>query len=260
MALASPENHHLHIESTLSLVACNDLTLQVQPDEEIIQTQVLLSLTSPIVTICVGHEQRLFASHQDIITRSPFFEAACREQFFQGNTRRITLPDEHPEVLSAVLEYLYKGDYYPKLLHNTRRDVWEIEDEGKDPKSTIYHHATKQTVLKDTFIYCSAQRYGLEELQRLALRKQGLRHGMQISTILASARWAYQNTPDTDSKLRAQYLTLIIRSRNNFKKSGTMKLEMEQGGTMFFDLFVAMCNHIDDLRTVRSPFTSPFTR
>lgn len=67
---------------------------------------------------------------------------------------------------------------------------------------------------------------------------------MQISTILASARWAYQNTPDSDSKLRAQYLTLIIRSRNNFKKSGTMKLEMEQGGTMFFDLFVAMCNHI----------------
>lgn len=67
---------------------------------------------------------------------------------------------------------------------------------------------------------------------------------MQISTILASARWAYEHTPDTDSKLRAQYLTLIIRSRNNFKKSGTMKLEMEQGGTLFFDLFVAMCNHI----------------
>lgn len=67
---------------------------------------------------------------------------------------------------------------------------------------------------------------------------------MQISTILASARWAYEHTPDTDSKLRAQYLTLIIRSRNNFKKSGTMKVEMEQGGTLFFDLFVAMCNHI----------------
>lgn len=125
---------------------------------------------------------------------------------------------------------------------------------------------------------CSAEVYGLEELKRLALRKQGLRSGMQISTILASARYAYNHTPDSDSKLRAQYLTLIIRSRNNFKMSGTMKVEMEQGGLLFFDLFVAMCNHMvshliplifnfgpfdllqDDLKTIRSAFTSPFTR
>jgi hypothetical protein len=91
---------------------------------------------------------------------------------------------------------------------------------------------------------CSADLYGLEELKRLALRKQGLRQGVQIASILASARFAYNHTPDSDSKLRAHYLTLIIRSRNNFKKSGTMKLEMEQGGTLFFDLFVAMCNHM----------------
>ncbi|KAK5476537.1 hypothetical protein LTR26_008956 [Exophiala xenobiotica] len=84
---------------------------------------------------------------------------------------------------------------------------------------------------------------------------------MAISTILASARYAYNHTPDSDSKLRAQYLTFIIRSRNNFKKSGTMKVEMEQGGTaLFFDLFVAMCNHMDDLKTMRSPWSSPFTR
>jgi hypothetical protein len=74
---------------------------------------------------------------------------------------------------------------------------------------------------------------------------------MQISTILASARYAYNNTPDSDSKLRAQYLTLIIRSRNNFKKSGTMKSEMEQGGALFFDLFVAMCNHVVSSRTTK---------
>lgn len=95
-----------------------------------------------------------------------------------------------------------------------------------------------------SFDSCSAELYGLEELKRLALRKQGLQQRMQISTILASARYAYSHTPDSDSKLRAQYLTLIIRSRNNFKKSGTMKLEMEQGSTLFFDLFVAMCNHM----------------
>ncbi|EHY58675.1 hypothetical protein HRR81_003977 [Exophiala dermatitidis] len=219
------------------------------------------TLTSAIITICVGPEQRLFAGHEEVLCRSPFFEAALRGQFFDSNARRINLPHEQPEILSAVLEYLYKGDYYPRLIHNKKRDTWELEDAGNGNHTTIFCQAVKQTLMKDTVIYCSAERYGLDELKRLALRKQGLRQGMQISTILASARYAYKNTPDSDSKLRAQYLTLIIRSRNNFKKSGTMKVEMEQGGTaLFFDLFVAMCNHMDDLKTVRSPFSSPFTR
>ena len=87
-------------------------------------------------------------------------------------------------------------------------------------------------------------KYDLPSLQRLALRKQGLHTGIQCSTILASARFAYAHTPDTESKLRAHYLALIIRCRGTFKRSGTMQLEMEKGGKMFFDLFVAMCNHM----------------
>lgn len=95
-----------------------------------------------------------------------------------------------------------------------------------------------------TSISCAAELYGLDDLKRLALRKQGLQSGVQIATILASARWAYAHTPDNDSKLRAHYLTLIIRTRSTFKKSGTMRHEMEKGGVLFFDLFVAMCNHM----------------
>lgn len=74
--------------------------------------------------------------------------------------------------------------------------------------------------------------------------KQGLHTGIQCSTILASARYAYANTPDHESKLRAHYLALIIRSRSTFKRSGTMQMEMEKGGKLFFDLFVAMSNHM----------------
>lgn len=72
--------------------------------------------------------------------------------------------------------------------------------------------------------------------------------GIQCSTILTSARYAYAHTPDTDSKLRAHYLALIIRSRSTFKRSGTMQIEMLNGGSqLFFDLFVALCNHVDDV-------------
>ncbi|RMZ87081.1 hypothetical protein DV736_g5691, partial [Chaetothyriales sp. CBS 134916] len=211
------------------------------------------TLTSAIITICVGPDQRLFAGHEDILSRSPYFEAACKNQFYDSSSRRINLPDEQPEVLSAILEYLYKGDYQPILLHNKARDTWELDESVKD-EDTIWHHSVKQPILKDTAIYCAASCYCLPDLQRLALRKQGLRSNVHISTILASARWAYEHTPDTDAKLRAHYLSLIIRSRSTFKRSGTMKTEMEKGGLIFFDLFVAMCNHMDDLQTVRSPY------
>jgi hypothetical protein len=222
------------------------------------------ALTSAIITIVVGQEQRLFAAHEDVLSYSPYFAAACRDHFFiSGNDRRIYLSDEEPEIFSCVLEYLYKGDYSPRLVHDKRRDTWSLENQGLDttPKiggrglspastaqtATVYLSGIADVILRDTAVYCAADRYGLDELKRLALKKQGLQCGIEVSVILRSARYAYDNTPDTDSRLRAHYLALIIRSRKTFKRSGTMQMEMEMGGKLFFDLFVAMCNHVDDL-------------
>ncbi|KAK1998447.1 hypothetical protein LX36DRAFT_656527 [Colletotrichum falcatum] len=222
------------------------------------------NLTSAIVTLVVGTEQRLFAAHEDILCGSPFFQNALHGPYSPDastGAKRLALPDEEPEIFSSVLEYLYKGDYYPRLVHNKRRNSWEIEalnanDGPSGFESTVYHHGVDGDLLKDTVIYCAAQKYGLEELKRVSLRKQGLQSGIQCSTILASARYAYANTPDSDSKLRAHYLALIIRSRSTFKRSGTMQLEMYNGGTqLFFDLFVALCNHVDDISTVNTPRT-----
>lgn len=95
-----------------------------------------------------------------------------------SETKKISLPDEEPEIFSSVLEYLYKGDYYPRLVHNKKRNSWEIEtggENGRGAESTVYHHGADGEILKDTVIYCTAEKYGLEELKRVALRKQGLR-------------------------------------------------------------------------------------
>ncbi|ATY61887.1 BTB POZ fold domain containing [Cordyceps militaris] len=214
-------------------------------------------ITSSVVTLVVGAEQRLFAAHDDVLCASPFFAQTLRASYADpaGGAKRITLPDEEPEIFSSVLEYLYKGDYFPRLAHNQRRDSWEMEtqttEEERARVETVYHRSFDGDLLKDTVIYCAAERYGLAELKKIALLGANLslaESGIQCSTILASARYAYANTPDTDSKLRAHYLALIIRSRNTFKRSGTMQLEMHNGGTpLFFDLFVALCNHVDDV-------------
>ncbi|KAF2868694.1 hypothetical protein BDV95DRAFT_597019 [Massariosphaeria phaeospora] len=206
------------------------------------------TLGSAIITLSVGREQRLFAAHEDVLCHSPYFQSACRDQFFQTTNKRIELPEEEPEVFSSILEYLYKGDYYPRLEYDKRRNSWNLEDGGNgNGTNEAVIHTAQGPILKDTIIYCQADKYGLQELKKLALRKQGLQSGVQCSTILSSARFAYANTDDTDSKLRAHYLALIIRARHTFKRSGTMQNEMENGGKLFFDLFVAMVNHMDDL-------------
>lgn len=239
---------------------------------------------SPIVTLTVGREGRLFAAHEDVLCQSSFFQQALRGQYLEQSyvqSRRIALPDEEPEIFSAVLEYLYKGDYYPRLLHNKHRNSWELEDSvprrgtphaspninengggragssaASSPytpsavEATVYLSSVGQHLLRDTVVYCAAERYGLEELKRLALRKQGLQSGIDVGTILRSAQYCYAHTPDSDSRLRAHYLALIIRCRKTFKRSGTMQAEMErggEGGKLFFDLFVALCNHLDDV-------------
>jgi len=224
------------------------------------------SLTSAIVTIVVGPDQRLFAAHEDVLSHSPFFASALRDQFFESSNRRIDLPTEEPEIFSCVLEYLYKGDYYPRLVHDKRRQTWMLEGAVSSPdpnkggrvaavEPTIFHSGVGDIILRDTAVYCAAEVYGLEELKRLSLRKQGLQSGIEVGTILRSARYAYESTPDSDSRLRAHYLALIIRSRKTFKRSGTMQMEMELGGKLFFDLFVAMCNHIDDIVDVTNART-----
>ncbi|KAJ4418689.1 hypothetical protein N0V85_001340 [Neurospora sp. IMI 360204] len=215
---------------------------------------------SPIVTLVIGQESRIFAAHENVLSASPFFKNVLDTQFSEGETKRILLPNEEPEIFSSVLEYLYKGDYHPRLVHDKRRNTWELEEpaagrngRGGREAPTIYHHSVDGQVLKDTVIYCAGEKYGLEELKRIAIRKQGLQCGIMASTILTSARYAYANTPDTDSKLRAHYLALIIRGRNTFTRSGTMQLEMFHGGSdLFFDLFVALCNHVDDISVASS--------
>lgn len=237
--------------------------------------------SSPVVTVTVGRQGRLFAAHEDVLFQSPFFAAVCRKQAAEPGTKRVSLPDEDPAVFSAVLEYLYKKDYYPRLLLNKATGSYELEDAalptaealsspppGSSPRpshssnsrsssnsssrssveATLLLHGYEQPLLRDTVIYCAAEQYGLDGLKTLAIRKQGLQSGIDVGTILRSAQYAYANTPDSDSRLRAHYLALIIRCRRTFKRSGTLQAEMEAGGSkLYFDLFVALCNHVDDV-------------
>ncbi|KAL4907978.1 hypothetical protein BDW74DRAFT_148337 [Aspergillus multicolor] len=218
------------------------------------------SLLSPIVTLIVSRDQRVFVAHEHILSRSRYFDSVLRDQFPVGSVNKaLVLPEEEPEVISCVLEFLYNGDYTPRLQRNKSQRKWELENfqDVHHPggtglsQSTIFHSGVGDLILRDTAVYCAAEKYGLGGLKDLALRKQGLQTGIPIEIILRSARYAYDNTPDSEYRLRAHYLAMVIRTRDIFKRSGTMQFEMEMGHKFFFDLFVAMCNHMDDLGDMR---------
>jgi hypothetical protein len=144
-----------------------------------VNNDILSNLTSTVVTLVVGAEQRLFAAHENVLCTSPFFSHALRNTYMDPTAKRIALPDEEPEIFSSVLEYLYKGDYFPRVTHNKRRNSWELEptttEDQARVESTVYLRGVEGDLLKDTVIYCAAERYGLSDLKKLALRKQGLR-------------------------------------------------------------------------------------
>ena len=117
------------------------------------------NLNSAIITISVGPSQRLFAAHEDVLCKSTHFAQFCRSQFFETNGKRIELPNEEPEIFSAVLEYLYKGDYTPKLSYDKKRASWYLEDADVSVgENTIHHTGVGGSVLKDTIIYVRIER------------------------------------------------------------------------------------------------------
>jgi hypothetical protein len=113
-------------------------------------------LNSAIITISVGPSQRLFAAHEDILCKSTHFAQQCRAQFFEASGKRIELPNEEPEIFSAVLEYLYKGDYAPKIAFDKKRASWYLQDvENPGGEITLHQNSVNGSVLKDTIVYAS---------------------------------------------------------------------------------------------------------
>ena len=48
----------------------------------------------------VGRDQRLFAAHEDVLSRSPFFAATLKGQFFEGGSKKVKLPIEYVKNMS----------------------------------------------------------------------------------------------------------------------------------------------------------------
>ena len=74
-------------------------------------------LRSPIIQLVVGtgDTTTTLSVHQALLVQSPHFAEAVSRFTDTAQTRRIELPNDDLTATSSVLEYLYKGDYFPTL-------------------------------------------------------------------------------------------------------------------------------------------------
>ena len=61
-------------------------------------------MISPIITLVVGPDLRLFAAYEHALLKSPYFAKRLRDQFYETSSNRLKLPD------------MYVNDHIPILL------------------------------------------------------------------------------------------------------------------------------------------------
>lgn len=67
-----------------------------------------------MISLCVGQDQVEFHAHEDTLCKLRFFQAAVQGSFRESLTKSIDMPDDTPNAVSALIEFLYTGNYtYP---------------------------------------------------------------------------------------------------------------------------------------------------
>lgn len=66
---------------------------------------------SPIITLRIGPDNTTLRAYEAILCRLPFFRAALQGAFQEASEKAITMPEDDPESIGALLEFLYTGSY-----------------------------------------------------------------------------------------------------------------------------------------------------
>lgn len=151
-------------------------------------------LQSPIVELVVGtgSETKTMTAHQGLLIRAPFFQDACAQFADNFQRRRIELPDDDFAATAAVLEYLYKSDYFPTIMNKTSME--------HDPSVPSPDHEGVG-LLRHARVYTLAQRFGMPELSAVAHRKIHLTQSTAKGEI-AYARFVYKESNPDDDNIR----------------------------------------------------------
>lgn len=113
---------------------------------------------STVVTLTVGVEEVEFHVYENVLCRLPFFHAALQTGFKETSDKKITMPDEDPEIVAAMVEFLYVGSY--TYTHGPNLDVSQtIVTPPCDLTEGSFHLR----------VYATAFKYDCQDLVKVAM-------------------------------------------------------------------------------------------
>lgn len=118
---------------------------------------------SPPVTLVIGPDNTLFHTSQSILCRLPFFRAALQGGFLEASDQRITMPEDEPQTVAALIEFLYTGSYtysYRASPEAADEAAVELTTPATELVEGVYHAG----------VYSTAQKYGCAGLEEAALK------------------------------------------------------------------------------------------
>ena len=183
-------------------------------------------------TILVGPAQQEFTAHRDILSKSPKLKVQCNdERYLEASSKKIELLDQDPATFALLLEYLYTGDYWPKL-----------GEAFPEPKTQESRFAQVQLHAK---LYTMAGYNQLWDLQKLAVEKiKDL--FVAVDDFLPISQYIYNNNQGA-GPYREYFRYRIVYCHIAFPedvKEWTKK-RIAEGGELAEDLYLTQCEELE---------------
>lgn len=146
------------------------------------------NLMSPIVTLVVGEEGVEFHACENILCSLAFFRAAFQGGFREAEEKKITMPEDEPEIVAALIEFLYNGNYTYAF------DPQTVERSDKTVGTTVLPIGNSRQGAFHVRVYAIASKYSCEPLVKAAV-KNFIYILLQLKGIDVVRHWktAYEN-------------------------------------------------------------------
>ena len=190
----------------------------------------------------VGPQKRVFSAHQAVLSKSPFFRAACGGSFREATSRCLVLEEDDPLLFRHMLDALYCGEYHPKI-----KDLDPESDHSKRPEDETLRTAECSTQAR---LYCLAEKYDMRDMKEQAIEKLELLAPIPLQSLLNIAEEVYANVPPSDKGFRQffeqQAYDLVV---GDMATEPWLLEKVRGGGMLAEDIFRALKRMYDDRKS-----------
>lgn len=162
---------------------------------------------SPMITLYVGDNRTRYYAYEDVLCKLPFFQAALHGSFQEAQEKTISMPEDDPEAVAALIKWLDCGTYEfddSRLQNSTMRAREVPKKQARELLKCLFHLE----------VLVVASKYGSQDLLARARQEYFESQDMMFPVELLRLWRAYYTTSLDES----QALGIEQMGAQHFKK------------------------------------------